>query len=208
MVLNKLLLCSFAAAFLVAAAVAQERLPMIPADKLTDAQKKALAEIQASSFSGGPLVVLLREPQLTEHALAIVTYFRNESVLGGKLTELVIIMAARDWTQQYEWTAHYMRALKAGLKQETVQAIAEGRRPAGMSEDEEIVYDFCSELEHNKSVSDATYDRAVKKFGEQGVVTITALHGCYAMLAGVLNVARTPVLPANAQTPQLPALPK
>jgi len=203
---NKLISTCFACVALAGIAAAQERLPMIPADKLTDAQKKALAEIHASSFSGGPLVVLLREPKLTEQALAMATYFRNESVLGPKLTEFVIIMAARDWTQQYEWTAHYARALQAGLKQETVNAIAEGRRPAGMSEDEEIVYDFCSELEHNKSVSDATYDRAVKKFGEQGVVTITTLHGCYAMLAGVLNVARTPVLPANAHVPQLPAL--
>jgi len=136
------------------------------------------------------------------------TYFRNESVLGPKLTEFVIMLAARDWTQNFEWTAHYARALKAGLKQETINAIAEGRRPGGMLEDEEIVYDFWNELEHNKSVSDATYDRAVKKFGEPGVVSITALNGYYAMLAMVLNVARTPVLPANAQVPQLPALPK
>jgi 4-carboxymuconolactone decarboxylase len=77
-----------------------------------------------------------------------------------------------------------------------------------MPEDEEIVYDFWYELDHNKSVSDATYDRAVKKFGEQGVVSVTALNGYYAMLAMVLNVARTPILPANAEVPQLPALPK
>jgi 4-carboxymuconolactone decarboxylase len=186
---------------------AQERLPMIPADKLSDAQKKAVAEMQGGSFGvGGPFLALLREPKLAEQAVAMATYFRNEGVLGTKLTELVILLAARDWSQQFEWTAHYERALKAGLKQETVNAIAQGRHPAGMPEDEEIVYDFWSELEHNKSVSDATYDRAVKKFGEPGVVSITALNGYYAMLAMVLNVARTPVLPANAQVPQLPAL--
>lgn len=186
---------------------AQERLPMIPADKLSDAQKKAVAQMQGGSFGvGGPFLALLREPKLAEQAVAMATYFRNESVLGTKLTELVILLAARDWSQQFEWTAHYERALKAGLKQETVNAIAQGRRPAGMLEDEEIVYDFWSELEHNKSVSDATYDRAVKKFGEPGVVSITALNGYYAMLAMVLNVARTPILPANAQVPQLPAL--
>ena len=136
------------------------------------------------------------------------TYFRNESVLGTKLTEFVILLAARDWTQNFEWTAHYSRALKAGLKQETVDAIAAGRRPAGMAEDEEIAYDFWSELDHNKGVSDGTYDRAVKKFGEAGVVSLTTLNGYYAMLAMVLNVARTPILPANADVPQLQALPK
>jgi 4-carboxymuconolactone decarboxylase len=145
---------------------------------------------------------------LATQAYAMATYFRTDSVLGIKLTELVILLAARDWTQQFEWTAHYSRALKAGLKQETVNAIAEGRRPSGLPEDEEIVCDFWTELNQNKSVSDATYDRAVKKFGEQGVVSMTALNGYYMMLAMVLNVARTPVLPSNAQVPQLAALPK
>ncbi len=204
--MNKLICFSI---FVVSAAAAQERLPMIPADKLSDAQKKAVAEMQAGSFGvGGPFVALLREPKLAEQAYAMATYFRTDSVLGTKLTEFVILLAARDWTQQFEWTAHYSRALKSGLTQETVHAIAEGRRPSGMPEDEEIVYDFWTELDHNKSVSDATYDRALKKFGEQGVVSITALNGYYAMLAMVLNVARTPILPANAQVPQLPALPK
>jgi 4-carboxymuconolactone decarboxylase len=203
---HKLLLTLSALATVV---VAQERLPMIPADKQTDAQKKAVAEMQGGSFGvGGPFIALLREPKLAEQAVAMATYFRNESVLGTKLTEFEILLAARNWTQQFEWTAHYGRALKAGLTQETVNAIAAGRRPSGMSEDEEIIYDFWSELDHNKSVSDATYDRAVKKFGEAGVVSVTALNGYYAMLAMILNVARTPILPANAQVPQLPALPK
>ena len=198
-----------ASLLLAGGAAAQERLPMIAADKQTDAQKKAVADMQGGSFGvGGPFVALLREPKLAEQAVAMATYFRNEGVLGTKLTELVILLAARDWTQQFEWTAHYSRALKAGLKQETMNAIAEGRRPTGLPEDEEIVYDFWAELNQNKSVSDATYDRAVKKFGEQGVVSITALNGYYMMLAMVLNVARTPILPANAQVPQLPALPK
>ncbi len=145
---------------------------MIPADKLTDAQKKAVAEMQGGSFAvGGPFLALLREPKLAEQAVAMATYFRSDSVLGTKLTEFEILLAARDWTQQFEWTAHYSRALKAGVKQETINAIADGRRPAGMPEDEEIVYDFWTELDRNKSVSDATYDRAVKKFGERGVVS-------------------------------------
>lgn len=207
--MQKLLLSLSTLLLMVSAAAAQERLPMIPADKLSDAQKKAVAGMQGGSFGvGGPFIALLREPKLAEQAVAMATYFRNESVLGTKLTEFVIMLAARNWTQQFEWTAHYARALKAGLTQETVNAIAEGRRPAGMPEDEEIVYDFWTELDHNKSVSDATYDRAVKKFGEAGVVSITALNGYYAMLAMVLNVARTPILPANAQVPQLAALPK
>ena len=182
---------------------------MIPADKLTPEQKKTVADMQAGSFGvGGPFIALLREPKLADQAYAMATYFRNESVLGPRLTEFVILLAARDWTQQFEWTAHYARALKSGLSEETVHTIAEGRRPANMKEDEDIVYDFWTELNRNKSVSDATYERALRKFGEPGVVSMTALNGYYMMLAMMLNVARTPILPANAQVPKLPSLPK
>jgi 4-carboxymuconolactone decarboxylase len=198
-----------ATALVVGTAMAQDRLPMPPADKLSAEQKKTLADLQGSPFiAGGPFVALLREPKLAEQTIAMASFFRNESVLDGKITEFLILLAAREWTQHFEWATHYERALNAGLKQPTIDAIAQGRRPLAMPEDQEIAYDFWNELEHNNSVSDATYDRAVKKFGERGVVTIAAISGFYSMLARVLNVSRAPVLPANAQVPQLAPFPK
>ena len=77
------------------------------------------------------------------------------------------------------------------------QAIAEGRRPEGMLEEEEILYDFCIELQRNHGVSDATYERAVERFGEQGVVETVSLVGYYTMISMILNTARTP-LPTGA----------
>ena len=67
-----------------------------------------------------------------------------------------------------------------------------------MAEDEAILYDLCTELQRNHSVSDATYARALAKFGEAGIVEATSLAGYYAMLAMVMNTARTP-LPAGAK---------
>ncbi len=87
-------------------------------------------------------------------------YLRYKSALPPRLSEFVILMTAREWTQQYEWNAHYQIALKAGVSAEVANAIGEGRRPAAMSEEETILYDFCQELHHNKNVSDATYARA------------------------------------------------
>ena len=86
------------------------------------------------------------------------------------------------------------------MKPEIITAIAEGRRPQGMSADEEIVHDFCAELFRQLSVSDATYKRAVNRFGEQGVIDITGLCGYYSLLGMILNVARTP-LPAGKTPP-------
>ena len=97
-------------------------------------------------------------------------YLRYKSALPPRLSEFVILLTAREWTQQYEWNAHYPIAVKAGIKREILDAIAEGRRPSGMSDEETILYEFCRELHHDKFVSDATYSRALKAFGEQGVV--------------------------------------
>jgi 4-carboxymuconolactone decarboxylase len=120
-------------------------------------------------------------------------HVQNRTVIGNKLTELVILITAREWTQQYEWNAHYQAAIKAGLKADTVRSIAEGRRPEQMLEDEEILYDFCTELLRNRSVSDATYARARAKLGEEGIVEAASISGFYALLAMNMNVARTPL---------------
>jgi 4-carboxymuconolactone decarboxylase len=187
--------------------LAQDRMPPIPTEEMTDAQKKAAAAMNAGRHNGliGPYIPLLRSPKLLQNVYDMGGYLRYEGPLKGRLTELVTLIAARHWTQQFEWNAHYPLALAAGLKQEIVAAIAEGRRPTGMAEDEEIVYNFCTELNANHSVSDATYARAAKKFGEQGVVDMAAVNGFYGMLAMIMNVARTPVL--TKQAPPLVTLP-
>ena len=184
---------------------AQERLAPISPDKQNEAQKKAAAQMVGPFPVGGPFAAFLRDPQLAVHAYALATHFRESNLLGVKLTEFAIMLVAREWTQAFEWEAHFKRAVDAGVKAETLTAIGEGRRPNTMAEDEEIIYDFVSELNHNKGVSDTTYARAVKKFGENGIVSLSGLNGYYVMLAMMLNVAHTPVAaPANPVMPLLP----
>jgi 4-carboxymuconolactone decarboxylase len=179
---------------------AQDRMPAIPANKLTEAQKRA-AEAFAEGRGyqiRGPFVPLLRSPEVMLRAKAMGDHLRFKSVLGPRLNEMVILITAREWTQQYEWNAHFPEAMKAGLRREVADAIADGRRPTGMAEDEEAAYDLATEILRLKRVSDATYGRAVAKFGEQGVIDLLGVVGYYNFLAIVLNATRT-ALPANAQ---------
>ena len=188
---------------------AQNRMPMIPDDKLTDAQKKAVEEFKAARGQAtltGPWTVLVRVPELLTLGRMWRDHVANRTVIGNKLTELVILITARDWTQQYEWNAHYPAAIKAGLKADTIQAISEGRRPRGMPEDEEIMYDFTMELQRSRSVSDATYARALARFGEDGIVEAANIQGFYALIAMNMNVARTPL--AAGTPPPLTLLPR
>ena len=187
---------------------AQDRLPPISADRMTDAQKREVAAFEAARMASisGPFVPLLRSPELMSRVRAIGDYLRFGGVLDAKLREMVILITARQWTQQYEWNAHLSIALEAGLAPAIAQAIADGRRPEGMPPAEALIYDFCQELHTRQSISDATYAKAVSAFGEQGVIDVVGLSGYYTMLAMVMNTARTP-LPAG-RTPELPAFPK
>ena len=189
-------------------AVAQDRMPPIPADKLTPEQKKA-QEMLASTPRGtagnaGPFVPLLRSPELMNRLQAVGEYLRFKNSIPQELVEMSILTVARFWTQQYEWNAHYPLAVKAGLKTDAANAIAEGRRPAGLSDDEQMVWDFSNELLNNKNVSDATYARVAKRFGEQGVVDLAGLSGYYQTLAIVMSVARTPAQADSAIPTLLP----
>ena len=188
---------------------AQDRLPAIPPEKMSEAQKKAVAEykdIRKADLAGPPWSVLLRVPDLVVPSLQLRLHNLNNSALSPKLTEFAILVAARQWTNNYEWNAHNPLAIKAGLNQAIIAAVAEGRRPEHMTDDEEILYDFCTELLHNQSVSDPTYARALAKFGEPGIVEAVSLEGYYTFLSMIMNTARSP-LPPGAK-PALPPLPR
>jgi 4-carboxymuconolactone decarboxylase len=179
-------------------AQAQERMPPIPSDKMTDAQKKAAADHSAARGSlTGPWNVLLRSPELMGRVRGLSDYVRFNGALPPRLSEFVILITAREWSQGYEWNAHHPLAIKGGLNPEIAKAIGEGRRPHGMAEDEEVLYDFATELLENRSVSDASYARALAKFGERGLLDTIGLMGHYSLIAMVLNTARTPVAPGG-----------
>lgn len=131
-------------------------------------------------------------------------YLRYRSALGLRLSELAILLVARYWSQQVEWTIHAPIARLEGVTVDTLKSIAEGRRPEKLPEDEAIVYDLCMELNVNRGVSDATWARAQAAFGDHGIVDLIGINGYYTMLAMVMNAARTEI-PAGA-TEKLPAL--
>jgi 4-carboxymuconolactone decarboxylase len=172
--------------------LAQQRLPTIPPADYTAEQKQAVADFEAARKRplSGPFEPLLHSPQVMTVARTMGDYLRYKSAVGTTLSELVILLVAREWTQDYEWHVHHPIALQAGIKPAIADAIAQGRRPQGMSDDEDIVYEFSMELQRSKRVSDATYARAEKRFGKQGVIDLTGVIGYYTLLAMEMNMAQ------------------
>jgi 4-carboxymuconolactone decarboxylase len=170
-------------------------MPPIPEDRLSGAQKQAAEEMIAGPRGAvvGPFIAALRSPELMRRLGQLGEYLRFQNALGPRLTELVILLVARRWTQQFEWTAHAPIAADKGLAPSVIDAIAKGLRPARMADDEALVFDFVAELDRSQTVSDGTYDRAVSVLGEAGVVDLVGTLGYYSLLAMLMNVACTPL---------------
>jgi 4-carboxymuconolactone decarboxylase len=185
-----------------------ERMLPIQPDKWTAEQKQAAEEFQAGRgyAVSGPFAVMMRSPEVMLRAKAMGDYLRFRNVLPKRVSEMVILITAREWTQQYEWSYHYGFALEAGLALPIIEAIAEGRRPDAMAEDEAAAYDFSNELHRTRRVSDRTYARALHLFGEQGIIDLTGVSGYYSLLAMMMNVARTQ--PDHGKAPPLERFPE
>lgn len=186
----------------------QDRLPPIPAAKMTDAQKRAAADFMAERKQEvfGPFVPLSRSPELMLVASRMGHYLRYVNSLPRDVSEFAILLISRRWTQQYEWYVHAPDAKSAGLSDAIIQAVADGRRPENMSEGQEIVYEFSTELNDFHSVADRTYARMLETFGEQGMMDLIGLNGYYSFISMVLNVGRTPLPPGHV--PALNPFPK
>ena len=169
---------------------------------MTPRQRQSYQGIVSGPRKGarGPFNALLRSPEVADRVQKVGEYIRFQSSIPATLNEMAILITGRFWGAQYEYWAHSALARTAGLPDPIIDAIAEGRRPATMSADERIVYDFCSELFRDRSVSDAAFKAVADRFGEQGVIDLIAACGYYSIVSMVLNVDRHP-LPAGEKSP-------
>lgn len=167
------------------------RLAPIPAERLTDDQKKAAAAVARNGAVPGYLWPMLRNPWLATPSQVMGEGLNRQATLPAKLTQLAILIISKRVAYNGSWVEHSGMAARAGLNAAIVEAIAAGRRPTGMDEDETLIYDMCDELEKTTTISDATFRHAVARLGEAGVVDTVATYGFYYYLGLINNVART-----------------
>ncbi len=139
-----------------------------------------------------PFVPLLRAPELMTRLQLVGEYLRFDSGLQAHLTELVILLVARRWDQDYEWGHHVPLARAARLDEHVIAAIRDGEDITG-PDDVCAVWQFVAELGDRHAVTDETFDAAIRAVGDTGVVEVIATVGYYTTLAMTMNAARTPV---------------
>jgi 4-carboxymuconolactone decarboxylase len=172
--------------------------------EMTPAQRRVQDLIIAGRRGrfGGPFQLLIRAPEICEHAAKLGEHLRWGTSLPDRLSELAIITTARFWRAQYEWYAHAPLAEKAGVPAAAVEAIRRGETPSLEKIDEALVYRICSELFKTQRLSDGSFHEATATLGETGLVEVIAIIGYYTLIGNTLNVFQVAV--PEGTTPPFP----
>ena len=171
------------------------RFPALSPDDLSEAQRRVAAEITSGPRGQlrGPFVPLIYSPDLASCVQKLGEYLRFNTGLTDSLLEIAILVTARQFHCPNIWHSHRALALKAGLDPAIIAAIAQDRRPQQMGRQEELIYEFASELVGQLGVSDQRFDRVVASWDRRTAMDLIAVCGYYALLAMVLNTARIPL---------------
>jgi 4-carboxymuconolactone decarboxylase len=184
--------------------LSSQRFPKIAMEDMYFEQRRVAQAIarrrkaSASSNGGleGPFVPLVYVPGILDRLQALGEHCRFHTGVPAKLRELAICITARHIGAGVEFFVHAIEAREFGLAEAKLEAIAEGKRPDGLDEEEAVVYDFTVALHETGQVSDALFARAEECFGKAIILDLIATCGYYATLGMVLNVTRTALPPS------------
>jgi 4-carboxymuconolactone decarboxylase len=172
------------------------RLSMVERDALPADQRRfhdAVKAIRRRPISGPFIVTMNSSPDLAARFAHLGHYFHSrgqadESILSMRVRTFASLIGSRALDSPYEWSAWVGWALEAGVPQETVDAVREGRTPPNLTAEEALITDFCMQLiSGNHRVSDSTYRAAQEHFGVQGLVELVVTIGYFTMIALPLN---------------------
>ena len=170
-----------------------DRFQPLTYEQMNPAQKKMTDNAVSQRGTGGSYNITVREPDGGQLFFDWGDRVRFHMSVPDRLKELAILVTARYWGAQFEWLAHRRAGVQAGLSEDKVKAIAEGRRPTGMSPDEEAVYNFMIELFKTKQVSDSTFAKLKDVAGERGMVDLIVTAGYYQAVSMFMNADRLQV---------------
>src|SRR5215470_8309849 len=183
--------------------------PVTPAD-LDEEGQKLLAARQNVTPAPGPGHIGIYNPKASEgtgalgRALGVPT--GENSRLGQRMYQLVVLITAREIDQQYEWSAHEPMGLRAGLEQSVIDVVKYDRDAKGLADKDATVIQFLRAVMRDHKVSSELFAKQIQLFGRQNTIEIMQLMGDYFMVGTMMNAADQH-LPPNRQ-PLLPALQK
>jgi 4-carboxymuconolactone decarboxylase len=170
------------------------RLPEITEKESLPEQEQPIFDAIAQSRGrvGYPFSLLLYSPEVAGRVASVGHYVRFDSVLSPAERELAVIVAARESDCAFEWAAHSRQSLQVGVRQEAIDAVANRAPVDSLTPDEALIITYGREVLRDHRVSQETFDAALKRFGEKGMVDLIATLGYFTMIACALNAFEVP----------------
>src|SRR5580698_7316420 len=179
------------------------RLPVVQRDSLDDDGKRIydmLAGGEGKTVTPtGPAAISLQSPKVAEAIQMLNQYLRFHGVLKPRDFEVAILVAAREFDQQYEWSGHEMAARNAKVPDAVIDTIKYNRAVLRLSDRDTLLITFARDSFHQHRIDSDVYARAVEMFGQQGTLELATIIGDYAMAAIMLN-ATDQHLPAGRES--------
>jgi len=182
----------------------EELIPAPPESEWTAEQRRAVQEISAGPRGAliGPFRPLLHSPDLMDRLQRTGEYIRWYSNMSERLREMVILMTAHRWNQEFEWSHHRPIAEACGLSSVTIEALARGLQPDDLTPEALAVWTLADEILRTGSATQGAVSNALAAVGSRDVVEYVATVGYYSTLAFVMNVSHTPSAEGAALPPR------
>jgi alkylhydroperoxidase family enzyme len=141
----------------------------------------------------GPWNPWLHEPAIGKAIWDLTLAMTANAVLPDDARQIAILVVGARYDAAYELYAHVAVAERGGMSAERLSALAAGLKPADLSSDENVAFDFAYALSRGGTLPEPIYRLAIASFGQHGTSELIYLVGLYAMVSTTLNGFNVPV---------------
>jgi 4-carboxymuconolactone decarboxylase len=164
------------------------RLPLPKRDDMDDYGKKVFDKYltdpgDAVTHLRTPAGIRLYSPQIAENLRDASQYLRFGTGLGNRLTEIAILIEAREMDDQYIWASHEPAARRAGVEPAVIDIIKSNKPATGLGEKETVIIAYGRELFEKKKISSPTFAAVLRLFGRRGTVDLASLMGVFTTIS-------------------------
>lgn len=158
-------------------------------EDLSDAQRKIYEMIGVKRGAvRGPFTIMLHNPELAKRTSHLGEYIRFESHLSTQTCYVAALVTSRVMDCDFEFSTNAEHGEEAGLSESVVAAIRDRTAPAGLDEEQALVFRVGTELLTGRyRISPDTFEAAMKFYGQQALIDLVATFGYYSHIACILN---------------------
>ena len=165
--------------------MAEPRITPLPVDE----RDERTAELLRGLMGGGDMNIfttLARHPRLLKRWAA----FGGTLLAGGDLParerEIVILRTGANCRSDYEWGQHVRIGKDAGLTDDEIRRIFEGR-DAGWGDNDRTLIVAADELHADSRISDGTWAALRAKYSDKQLIELLMVVGQYHLVSFALN---------------------